>query len=59
MPSPMATTALPRPVETELPPAEATAAEAERTFRKLEEDQQQQMMEMTPLPPDVPGDAKN
>ena len=60
-PSPIRTepSSPPPALEPELLPAELTAIEAEQTFKRLEEEQQRQLMEMTPMPPDGAPEMKD
>ena len=58
-PPPLSSRVTPRHIIAAEPsPAELTAIEAEQTLRKLDEDQQKEMMEMTPLPPDAVPEPK-
>ena len=52
MPSTLDRPAVPSDAQVTDDPAAATAAEAERTVREINESQQKQMMEPTPLPSD-------
>ena len=45
-------------LESELLPAELTAIEAEQTFKRLEEEQQREMMDMKPIPADGAPEPK-